>query len=54
MHAHRPQLDDVFACIDQQRATFIDRLIEYLRHPHGSAYGDGMSWDRKRCCPTLP
>ncbi len=41
-HEYDPKLNDVFAYIDQQRATFIDRLIEYLRHPSVSAYGEGM------------
>ena len=37
-----PELSTVFAYIEENRQGFIDRLIEYLRHPSISAYGEGM------------
>ena len=37
-----PDLSTVFAYIEENRQGFIDRLIEYLRHPSISAYGEGM------------
>ena len=37
-----PELSTVFAYIEENRQSFIDRLIEYLRHPSISAYGEGM------------
>jgi acetylornithine deacetylase/succinyl-diaminopimelate desuccinylase-like protein len=37
-----PDLSTVFAYIEENRQSFIDRLIEYLRHPSISAYGEGM------------
>jgi len=37
-----PDLSTVFAHIEENRQSFIDRLIEYLRHPSISAYGEGM------------
>jgi len=38
----QPDLSAVFAYIEQNRESFINRLIEYLRHPSISAYGEGM------------
>jgi acetylornithine deacetylase/succinyl-diaminopimelate desuccinylase-like protein len=36
-------LSDVFAYVDQHQQTFLARLIDYLRHPGISAYGEGIS-----------
>jgi len=38
-----PDLADVFAHIDARRQTFIDRLIDYVRHPSISAHGLGIA-----------
>ncbi len=38
----QPDLTDVFAHIDRQRDAFISRLIDYVRHPSISAYGQGI------------
>jgi acetylornithine deacetylase/succinyl-diaminopimelate desuccinylase-like protein len=35
-------LSAVFSYIEQNRQNFISRLIDYLRHPSISAYGEGM------------
>lgn len=35
-------LTDVFTHIDQQADLFVSRLIDYLRHPSISAYGEGI------------
>ena len=37
-----PDLSTVFAYIEENRQSFIDRLIEYLRHPSISIYDEGM------------
>ena len=39
----QPDLSDVFAHIDRQRESFINRLIDYVRHPSISAYGQGIT-----------
>jgi acetylornithine deacetylase/succinyl-diaminopimelate desuccinylase-like protein len=39
----QPDLSDVFAYIDRNRESFIQRLIEYVRHPSISAYGEGIA-----------
>lgn len=36
------ELDRVFAHIDSHRAGYVDRLVDYLRHPSISAHGLGM------------
>lgn len=38
-----PQLTDLFAHVDANRQPFIDRLIDYVRHPSISAHGLGMA-----------
>ncbi|MBX3082590.1 MAG: M20/M25/M40 family metallo-hydrolase [Anaerolineae bacterium] len=38
----QPDLTAVFAHIDRQRESFIRRLIDYVRHPSISAYGQGI------------
>jgi acetylornithine deacetylase/succinyl-diaminopimelate desuccinylase-like protein len=38
-----PDLNDIFAYIDEQAPTFLERLIDYLRHPSISAYGEGIA-----------
>ena len=35
-------METIFNYIDQNRTLFIDRLIDYLRQPSISAYGEGM------------
>ncbi len=43
MHNPRtPDLNDIFAYIDEHSETFLGRLIEYLRRPSISAYGEGI------------
>lgn len=37
-----PKLDDIFAYIDEHSQTFLARLIDYLRRPSISAYGEGI------------
>ncbi len=37
-----PDLNDVFAYVDHHTDPFLSRLIDYLRHPSISAYGDGI------------
>src|SRR5205085_2416097 len=37
-----PNLTDIFAYIDGNSQTFLSRLIDYLRHPSISAYGEGI------------
>src|SRR5947209_20596290 len=37
-----PSLTDIFAYIDGNSQTFLSRLIDYLRHPSISAYGEGI------------
>jgi acetylornithine deacetylase/succinyl-diaminopimelate desuccinylase-like protein len=37
-----PNLNDIFAYIDEHSQTFLARLIDYLRHPSISAYGEGI------------
>jgi acetylornithine deacetylase/succinyl-diaminopimelate desuccinylase-like protein len=37
-----PNLSDIFAYIDGHSQTFLARLIDYLRRPSISAYGEGM------------
>jgi acetylornithine deacetylase/succinyl-diaminopimelate desuccinylase-like protein len=39
----QPDLSDVFTHIDHQRESFISRLIDYVRHPSISAYGQGIT-----------
>lgn len=36
-------LTDVFAYIDQQQSAFIQRLVDYVRHPSISAHGTGIA-----------
>lgn len=36
-------LDDVFASIDRNRSSALDRLFDYLRRPSISAYGTGIA-----------
>jgi acetylornithine deacetylase/succinyl-diaminopimelate desuccinylase-like protein len=38
-----PDLTDVFSYVDQHQERFLARLIDYLRRPSISAYGEGMS-----------
>jgi acetylornithine deacetylase/succinyl-diaminopimelate desuccinylase-like protein len=38
-----PDLDDVFAHVDQQREPFLARLVDYLRRPSISAHGEGIA-----------
>src|SRR5258708_22716007 len=38
-----PNLNDIFAYIDEHSQVFLARLIEYLRRPSISAYGEGIS-----------
>ena len=38
-----PNLHDIFAYIDDHTQTFLARLIDYLRRPSISAYGEGIS-----------
>lgn len=38
-----PELSDIFAYIDQHEQVFLDRLIDYLRRPSISAYGEGIA-----------
>lgn len=38
-----PNLTDIFAYIDSHSQTFLTRLIDYLRHPSISAYGEGIA-----------
>lgn len=35
-------LDDIFAYIDEHSQNFLARLIDYLRRPSISAYGEGI------------
>ncbi len=35
-------LSDIFAFVDQHRQEFLDRLIDYVRRPSISAYGQGI------------
>lgn len=37
-----PDLSDIFAYIDDHSQTFLARLIDYLRRPSISAYGEGI------------
>ena len=37
-----PGLSHVFAFIDDHRQPFLDRLIDYIRRPSISAYGEGV------------
>ncbi len=37
-----PNLNDIFAHIDEHSQAFLARLIDYLRHPSISAYGEGI------------
>jgi acetylornithine deacetylase/succinyl-diaminopimelate desuccinylase-like protein len=37
-----PNLNDIFAYIDEHSQTFLSRLIDYLRRPSISAYGEGI------------
>ncbi|MGH2498436.1 MAG: M20/M25/M40 family metallo-hydrolase [Ktedonobacteraceae bacterium] len=39
---HTPHLSDVFAYVDAHRQTFLERLIDYVRRPSISAYGEGI------------
>jgi acetylornithine deacetylase/succinyl-diaminopimelate desuccinylase-like protein len=38
-----PDLRDVFAYVDAHRQAFLDRLVEYVRMPSISAYGEGIA-----------
>lgn len=40
---HYPDLSDVFASIDQHEEVLLSRLIDYLRRPSISAYGEGIA-----------
>jgi hypothetical protein len=35
-------LSDIFTSIDQHSQTFLSRLIDYVRQPSISAYGEGI------------
>jgi len=35
-------LSDVFAYVDAHRQAFLERLIDYVRRPSISAYGEGI------------
>ena len=37
-----PNLDDIFAHVDERRQEAIDRLIDYVRRPSISAHGEGI------------
>jgi acetylornithine deacetylase/succinyl-diaminopimelate desuccinylase-like protein len=37
-----PNLDDVFAYVDEHAQAFLARLIDYVRRPSISAYGEGI------------
>ncbi|MFL5626086.1 MAG: M20/M25/M40 family metallo-hydrolase [Ktedonobacteraceae bacterium] len=37
-----PNLKDIFAYVDEHAQTFLARLIDYLRRPSISAYGEGI------------
>ncbi len=37
-----PNLNDIFAYVDEHAQTFLARLIDYLRRPSISAYGEGI------------
>ena len=39
----QPDLSDVFAYIEQHRGQMLDRLMDYLRRPSISAYGEGIA-----------
>ena len=41
-HPVTPDLSEVFAYIDAHRQPFLDRLIDYVRRPSISAYGEGI------------
>lgn len=38
-----PDLDDIFAYVDDHSEIFLSRLLDYLRHPSISAYGEGIA-----------
>jgi len=38
-----PDLDSIFAYIDDHSEIFLSRLLDYLRHPSISAYGEGIA-----------
>ncbi len=40
---HYPDLSDVFTYIDQNQEALLKRLIDYLRRPSISAYGEGIA-----------
>src|SRR5205814_253335 len=37
-----PNLNDLFFYVDEHAQTFLARLIDYLRRPSISAYGEGI------------
>src|SRR5262245_26123003 len=39
----QPDLNDLFAYVDERRQTFLSRLLAYLRRPSISAHGQGMA-----------
>ncbi len=39
---HSLDLSDIFTYIDQREQVFLARLIDYLRRPSISAYGEGI------------
>lgn len=41
-HSVIPDLSHIFAYIDSHRQQFLDRLIDYVRRPSISAYGEGI------------
>ena len=38
-----PDLNSIFAYIDNNAQAFLTRLVDYLRHPSISAYGEGIA-----------
>ncbi|HYB00417.1 MAG TPA: hypothetical protein VED37_09390 [Ktedonobacteraceae bacterium] len=38
----RPELNDIFAYIDEHADDFLARLIDYVQQPSISAYGQGI------------
>ena len=37
-----PNLNDIFAYVDEHAQAFLARLIDYVRRPSISAYGEGI------------
>src|SRR5215471_1932847 len=38
----KPELNDIFAYVDEHADDFLARLIDYVRQPSISAYGEGI------------